>query len=107
MSTKINEALRLCRVYSDMSAVELKNSIGYSSGFISEIESGKKTPTTQMISKYAEWLGVPVSSLMLFSESICFDYHKTNDVWGDKRYWMTENLKAFLVMIEGNEKVGK
>lgn len=70
MRANINEALRLCRVYSDMSAIQFKEVIGYSSGFISEIESGKKTPTTQMISKYAEWLGVSVSSLIVFSESL-------------------------------------
>ena len=49
----INEALRLIRVFHDLSQKKLAESLRVSNSHLSEIESGKKTPSIELIEKYA------------------------------------------------------
>jgi transcriptional regulator with XRE-family HTH domain len=37
---------------------------------MSEIESGKKQPSLDLLNRYSERFGIPVSSLLFFSESL-------------------------------------
>ncbi|MFY8106358.1 MAG: helix-turn-helix domain-containing protein [Elstera sp.] len=64
----MNQALRLVRVYHDMSLVEAANRVGLSKSYVSEIENGHKKVTMEVLEKYAEAFGIPMSSLMLFAE---------------------------------------
>jgi len=64
----LNEALRLVRVYHDMSKAELARDLGLSRSFITELEAGSKKVTIDTLEKYAEFFEIPVSSLMLFAE---------------------------------------
>ena len=64
------KALRLLRVFHDISQTQLADSLEVSKSFLSEIESGKKEPTLQMLSRYAEEFGIPRSSLLFFAERI-------------------------------------
>ena len=66
----INEALRLLRVFHDLSQSELSRTLGISNSYLSEIESGKKMPKLDLLNSYAELFKIPLSSLMLFSESL-------------------------------------
>jgi transcriptional regulator with XRE-family HTH domain len=66
----LNEALRLVRSYHDMSQTELASELGVSNSFLSEIESGKKQPSLDLLDKYGSYFDVPVSSLLFFSESL-------------------------------------
>lgn len=66
----INEALRLLRVFHDLKQFELADRIGVSKSHISEIESGAKTPSLELIQKYADEFRVPVSAIMFFAEEI-------------------------------------
>lgn len=66
----LNEALRLIRVYHDLRQTEMADKLGVSKSYISEIEKGSKTPSLDLINKYAEFFSVPVSSIMFFSENI-------------------------------------
>lgn len=66
----LNEALRLIRVFHDMSQSELSNELGISNSYLSEVESGKKQPTLDLLGKYSEVFDMPVSSLLLFSEQL-------------------------------------
>ena len=66
----INEALRLMRVFYDMTQKELAEKLGISRSHLSEIEAGKKAPTLQMLENYAEVFGVSVSSIMFFAENM-------------------------------------
>jgi transcriptional regulator with XRE-family HTH domain len=68
--TMINEALRLIRVFHDLKAVELSNKLNISPSYLSEIESGKKEPTLDLIRKYAEVFSTSPSSILFFSEDI-------------------------------------
>ncbi|MEO3431972.1 helix-turn-helix transcriptional regulator [Inquilinus sp. CAU 1745] len=64
----LNEALRLVRVYHDMSKAELARELGFSRSFITELESGNKKVTLQTLERYSDYFSIPVSSLMLFAE---------------------------------------
>lgn len=66
----LNEALRLVRVYHDLSQTQLSYDLGISNSFLSEIESGKKSPSLDLLSKYGVRFDLPVSSLLFFSERL-------------------------------------
>jgi transcriptional regulator with XRE-family HTH domain len=66
----LGEALRLIRVYNDLKQVELAQRLGVSKSHLSEIESGDKSPSLDLIGKYSKEFGMPVSSIMFFSEEL-------------------------------------
>ncbi|RQT29117.1 helix-turn-helix domain-containing protein [Burkholderia contaminans] len=66
----LGEALRLVRVYHDLSQSQLCTELGVSNSYVSEIESGKKQPTLELLQKYSAEFGIPVSSLMFFAENL-------------------------------------
>lgn len=66
----LNEALRLIRVFHDLKQVELAGRLGVSKSHISEIENGNKTPSLDLVERYAETFKLPVSSIMFFAEQL-------------------------------------
>lgn len=64
------EALRLIRIFHDMQQQELADRLGLSKSYVSELESGKKNPSMEVIQKYSEAFGIPPSSILFFSESL-------------------------------------
>lgn len=64
------EALRLLRVFHKIPQTELSEKLGISRSYLSEIESGKKKISLDLLEGYARIFEVPVSSLMLFSEQM-------------------------------------
>ena len=66
----LNEALRLIRVFYDLSQKQLAEKLGISKSYLSEIESGKKTPTIDLLNRYADYFDIPVSSIMFFAENL-------------------------------------
>jgi transcriptional regulator with XRE-family HTH domain len=66
----LNEALRLVRVFHDIKQSQLAEMLGISRSYLSEIESGKKVASIDLLEKYAEIFEIPPSSLLLFSENI-------------------------------------
>jgi transcriptional regulator with XRE-family HTH domain len=66
----LNEALRLIRVYHDLRQSEAAEKLGVSNSYLSEIESGKKKPSLDLVEKYAEAFQIPVSSILFFSENM-------------------------------------
>ncbi|WP_416052800.1 helix-turn-helix domain-containing protein [Cupriavidus basilensis] len=73
-STKplICEALRLIRVYHDMTQTELASKTGISVSTISMLESGQRQPSIEMLRKYAAHFDVPLSSILFFGEQLEF-----------------------------------
>lgn len=65
-----HEALRLVRVFHDMNQSALADKLKISKSYISEIESGKKQVTLELLQKYADAFGMPLSSLLFFSEQV-------------------------------------
>lgn len=66
----LNEALRLLRVYHDLSQTELAHRLGVSKSWVSEIEKGVKSPTLSLLQSYADVFDMPLSSILFFSEQM-------------------------------------
>lgn len=66
----LHEALRLIRVYHDLTQTQLSYELGVSNSYLSEIETGKKTPSLELLSKYSARFEIPISSLLFFSENL-------------------------------------
>ena len=66
----INEALRLLRVFHDLKQFEMAEKLGISKSYISEIEKGTKSPSLDLIERYATEFNIPTSSIMFFAEKI-------------------------------------
>jgi transcriptional regulator with XRE-family HTH domain len=63
-------ALKLLRTSHDFSQKELAQKLKVSSSYLSEIESGKKTPSLVLLERYGELFEVPVSSIVFLAENI-------------------------------------
>lgn len=66
----INKALRIIRQYHNMKQAELSEKLGISKPYLSEIESGKKAVSYDLLERYSEIFNIKTSSLVFFSESL-------------------------------------
>jgi len=66
----LHEALRLIRLFHDISQTELARRLGISKSYLSEIETGKKQPTLALLQQYSTEFKLPMSSIMFFSEAL-------------------------------------
>ena len=64
----LNRALRLIRVYHDLSQVEAAERVGLSKSYVSELEKGHKKVSMEVLEKYSEAFSISLSSLMIFAE---------------------------------------
>jgi len=66
-----HDALRLVRVFHDMSQTAWAERLGISKSYLSEIEKGvKKKVTLDLLERYAQIFNIPVSSLLFFEEQV-------------------------------------
>lgn len=65
---KLNEALRLIRVYSDMSQTFLAKEIGFTIPVVCMLEKGKRKVTAQTLNKYSEVFGISTQVIIYFAE---------------------------------------
>ena len=66
----MRNALRLIRVYHDMTRSEVAEHVGISKSYVSELENGNRKVTLDVLEKYSKAFNIPVSSLMLFAERV-------------------------------------
>jgi transcriptional regulator with XRE-family HTH domain len=66
----LNEALRLVRVYHDLTQADVAERVGLSKSYVSEIEGGDKNVSIAVLEKYSSAFDIPMSSLMLFAERV-------------------------------------
>ena len=66
----INKTLRLIRQYHNLNQTQLASKLTISTSYLSELESGKKEPSIEVLQRYAAFFNVPLSSLVVFSETI-------------------------------------
>tara|TARA_R100001244_G_scaffold130196_1_gene102129 strand:- start:29 stop:343 length:315 start_codon:yes stop_codon:yes gene_type:complete len=73
----LSQALRLLRVYKDLSQKDLAEKLEISTSYLSELESAKKDPTMVIVKKYAELFNISPSAILFFSEHL--NEEKGND----------------------------
>lgn len=66
----INEALRLLRLYCGFSQVEMAKRLSVTQSTISDVESGRKNVTMDLLEAYSQAVGVRMSQLLFFAEEI-------------------------------------
>lgn len=66
----INKALKLIRQFHSITQSALADKFSMSKSYLSEIESGKKPVSYELLEKYSMEFDIPVSSLVFFSESL-------------------------------------
>ncbi len=66
----IARALKLVRQYHKLNQTELASRLSISTSYLSELESGKKEPSLDILQKYADCFNFPLSSLVVFSETL-------------------------------------
>lgn len=80
-----DRALKTLRQYHRLSQSDLAEQLKISRSYLNEIEKGKKTPSLEVLTKYAERFDIPLSSLMLFAEqSNNTKFDKTRVFFADK-----------------------
>lgn len=66
----LSEALRLFRIFHDMTVSDLAKQLDVSPAYVSLIENGKKHPNLRLIEKYAKVFDTTPSAIMFFSEDL-------------------------------------
>lgn len=62
---RLGEKLRVLRVHRGLTLKELAHGLGYTAhGYLSEIESGKKTPTVEFALKVADFFNITTDQLL-------------------------------------------
>lgn len=70
MPSMYAETLKVIRLYHRMTQVQVGAIVGLDSPMLSALENGKKMPQLYTLQHYADWLDVPLSSLIAFAEAI-------------------------------------
>jgi transcriptional regulator with XRE-family HTH domain len=73
----LSEALKQIRIFHQYKQVTLADRLHISKSYLSEIESGRKSISVDLLAKYSKEFSIPASSLLLFSENI--DAAKASD----------------------------
>lgn len=64
----LKDALRLAREFHNLNQSQAAGRLGVSQSFLSEIESGNKTPSLDLLKKYSEAFDLPLSAFLRFLE---------------------------------------
>ena len=64
------QALKLLRRHQGLNQSILAEKLGVSRSYVSELESGNRTPSLDLLGRYADVFNVPVSSLVFFAEAL-------------------------------------
>ena len=60
----------MIRIFHRLKQMDLAAKLQISNSYLSEIESGAKSPTIELLGKYSSVFRIPVSTLLLFSERL-------------------------------------
>jgi transcriptional regulator with XRE-family HTH domain len=64
------KALHKLRIFHELAQVELAQQLKVSKSHVTEIESGKTTPSLNLLERYAQAFEVPVSAIVFFAEHL-------------------------------------
>ena len=80
----IHRALKLTRQFHRLTQTELATRMNISKSFLSELESGKKMPTLDLLSRYAQEFKMPASDFLIFAEKLGEKAHPKKMARADK-----------------------
>lgn len=66
----LGKSLRLIRQYHNLNQTQLAAKLSISTSYLSELEAGKKDVSIELLQRYAAVFNVPLSSLVVFSETL-------------------------------------
>lgn len=66
----LHRALKLIRTYHQFTQTDLAKKLDISNSYLSEIESGLKPPSIELLEKYSVIFSMPTSTILLFSENL-------------------------------------
>lgn len=85
----IHDILRIIRIANDITAQELARRLEVSPSYISQIEKNHRMPNIDLLKKYSEVFGIPVSAILRAEEE-----HKNSDDFSNDKF----STKLFKVM---------
>lgn len=91
----VGEAIRLLRIFHNIKQGEMAKALDIHTSFLSEIETGKRKPSLELIAKYAEHFSIRPSAILFFSEEL--DKKGTKGAMKEK---IRELMLAFLKSVE-------
>ncbi len=100
----LSETLRLLRVFHDLKQIELAERLEVSKSYLSEIESGNRTPSIEILQRYADVFKIPLSSILFFSENIN-DVRRGRSVAASAKGAISSKILGFLQLIEARTEI--
>lgn len=95
----LSKALRLIRVFHDLRQNELAEQLRISRSHLSEIESGGKTPSMQVLESYSRVFSIPLSSILFFAENL-----NGNPTVEKARSAISSKVLAMMELVAGNDE---
>ena len=86
----IGDTLKRLRSIYGLNANKMRQQLGISNSYLSEIENNKKKPSLELLEKYSKIFDIKVSSLILLSEQM-------EESAGDKGQEFIKNLMLKLI----------
>lgn len=80
-----------------MTQAELGKKLGITRSYISEIESGNKVPTLQLLQKYSQVFDVEVSAILFLAEQ-----NDVGNVKGKAKSFFRKAVLGFLEYVQGD-----
>lgn len=91
----LNTTLKCLRVANELSQKEASIKIGMSAAQVSDLESGKKKPSLNALTKYSETFNIPVSRILKFDEM------QNENGWGYQE--LLKNILMYYVYETGDK----
>lgn len=99
----LHRALKLIRTYHQLTQTNLAKKLEISNSYLSEIESGLKPPSIELLEKYSIIFNIPASSIMLFSEKLVNQDKRSDKI----RVVAADKILRLLEWIAEREKIEK
>lgn len=95
----ISKAIKVIRQYHNLNQNQLAEKLSISSSYLSELESGKKEPSLEILQRYSAVFNVPLSSLVVFSETL-----EGRHTMSKARSFISKKMLKILEWIADNEE---
>src|SRR4051812_20564998 len=110
----LSEALRILRIFHDLSQTEAAQRLAISAPYLSQIEGGRKSPSIEILQRYSTSFDIPTSSILLLAERILkadFSYDHVGSLTSPKVLrildWLHEKAKTVPKKMPGHEESKK